>query len=77
MLVLAFFTDSTTRGTNEMTSEWNYKNQNSSYRPGVNFREILMKGKEIILVGVIRISRVKMTEKRGMGLNSRLSGSSS
>ena len=29
------------------------------------------------LVGVIRISGVKMTEKRGMGLNSRLSGSSS
>ena len=28
--VLVFFTDSTTRGTNEMTSEWNYKNQNSS-----------------------------------------------
>ena len=72
MLVLVFFTDSTTRGTNDMTSEWNYKNQNSSYRPGVNFDE--GKGN---LVGVIRISRVKMTEKRGMGLNSSLAGSSS
>ena len=72
MLVLVFFTDSTTRGTNDMTSEWNYKNQNSSYRAGVNFDE--GKGN---LVGVIRIRRVKMTEKRVMGLNSSLSGSSS
>ena len=32
VLVLVFFTDYTTRGTNEMTSEWNYKHQKSSYR---------------------------------------------
>ena len=32
VLVLAFFTDYTTRRTNEMTSEWNYKHQKSSYR---------------------------------------------
>ena len=76
MLVLLSFTDSTTRGTNEMTSGWNYKNQNSSYRPGVNFRGNFDEGKGN-LVGVIRISRVKMTEKRGMGLNSSLAGSSS
>ena len=60
-----------------MTSEWNYKNQNSSYRPGVlKFQGNFDEGKGN-LVGVIGISRVKMTEKRGMGLNSSLAGSSS
>ena len=30
---------------NEMTSKWSYRNQNSSY--GIQFHEILIKGKEI------------------------------
>ena len=46
-----------------MTSEWNYyKNQNSSYRG--KFRGNFDEGKGN-LVRVIRVNRVKMTEKRG------------
>ena len=69
MLVLVFFTDSTTRGTNEMTPEFELS-------AGGKFQGNFDEGKGN-LVGVIRLSRVKMTEKRGMGLNSSLARSSS
>ena len=71
-----FFTDYATRATNEMTSEWNYKNPEFELSAGGKFQGNFDEGKGN-LVGVIRLSRVKMTEKRGMGHNSSLAVSSS
>ena len=64
VLVLVFFTDYTTRGTNEMTSEWNYKNQKSSDRS--KFQGNFDEGKgNLVRVFRVQVNRVKTTEKRG------------
>ena len=64
VLVFVFFTDYTTRGTNEMTSEWNYKHQKSSYRG--KFQGNFDEGKgNLDRVFRVQVNQVKMTEKRG------------
>ena len=69
VLVLVFFLpiirfDYTTRGTNEMTSEWNYKHQKSCYRG--KFQGNFDEGKgNLVRLFRVRVNRVKMTEKRG------------